>query len=95
PLGAARWPGNLSVTFPGIDAGRLIAALPAVALASGAACSSGSGRPSHVLAAIGLSGPDARATLRLGWHAFTREADLRDALGQLIAAVHRLQRAAA
>jgi cysteine desulfurase len=95
PLGPNRWPGNLSVTFPGIEAGRLISALPGLALTSGAACSSGSGKPSHVLAALGLPQADARATLRLGWHGFTREAELRDGLGQLVAQVHRLSRAAA
>jgi cysteine desulfurase len=95
PQSRARWPGNLSVTFPGIDAGRLIAALPGVALASGAACSSGSGKPSHVLAALGLSRAEARATLRLGWHGDTAEEQLREGLGALVAAVERLQRAAA
>ncbi len=95
PLGPGRWPGNLSVTFPGVDAGRIIAALPGIALASGAACSSGAGRPSHVLAALGVPAADARATLRLGWHACTPEADVRTGVGQLVATVRRLSARAA
>ncbi|MFN3370933.1 MAG: cysteine desulfurase family protein [Sphingomonadaceae bacterium] len=90
PLGPDRWPGNLSVTFPGVDAGRLVARLPHLALASGAACSSGSGRPSHVLAAIGVPPALARQTLRLGWHGLTDEAGFRAALSDLVAAALEL-----
>jgi cysteine desulfurase len=79
--GSGRWPGNLSVTFPRVDAGRLIARLPHLALSSGAACSSGSGRPSHVLAALGLPATAARQTLRLGWTGDTDE-------GNFAAAMH-------
>lgn len=91
PLGANRWPGNLSVTFPGLDANRLIAALPGLALSSGSACSSGSGRPSHVLAALGLSPQAARQTLRLGWNSHITADMLADALAQLTSAVQRLR----
>ncbi len=83
PQGPDRWPGNLSVTFTGLDAGRLMARLPHLALASGAACSSGSGRPSHVLAAIGLPAAAVRQTLRLGWHGLTDEPGFRAAMAGL------------
>jgi cysteine desulfurase len=62
-----RLPGNLSVSFPGISADQLIAALPEVALSAGSACASGSPEPSHVLRAIGLSDEMARSTLRFGF----------------------------
>ncbi|MCG2839385.1 aminotransferase class V-fold PLP-dependent enzyme [Sandaracinobacter sp. RS1-74] len=94
PLGPDRWPGNLSVTFPGIEAGRLISALPGLALSSGSACSSGSGRPSHVLAALGLPTVEARQTLRLGWNDGISADMLLDALHQLVAAATRLRPAA-
>ncbi len=89
PRGPHRWPGNLSVTF-GVDASRLISALPTLALASGSACSSGSGRPSHVLAALRLDPAAARRTFRLGWQPAMSPADLDHALTQLTAAVERL-----
>ncbi len=95
PAGPHRWPGNLNVTFPGVDAGRLIARLPHLALASGAACSSGSGRPSHVLAAIGLSAVAARQTLRLGWNRTLPAETLEAAMDDLVAAIRSLQRDAA
>ena len=61
-----RLPGNLSVTFPGPSADALIAGLPQIALSAGSACASGSGEPSHVLRALGLSDVQARSTLRFG-----------------------------
>lgn len=91
PLGGSRWPGNLSVTFPGLDANRLIAVLPTLALSSGSACSSGSGRPSHVLSALGISTQSARQSLRLGWNSYISEEMLHDALSQLVEAVRRLR----
>lgn len=87
--GPDRWPGNLSITLA-VDAGRLISALPGLALASGAACSSGSGRPSHVLAALGLDAAAARRTLRLGWQPTMSPDTLETALRILIATARRL-----
>ncbi len=90
PLGPDRWPGNLSVTFPGIDAGRLMARCPGLALASGAACSSGANRPSHVLAALGLPPAAVRQTLRIGWHGATDRAGFADAIAEIVDAVRSL-----
>ena len=89
PAGPDRWPGNLSVRFPGVDANRLMSALPGLALGSGSACSSGSGRPSHVLAALGVPPDQVRQTLRLGWNDSMSAAMLEDALNQLCAAVRK------
>ncbi len=86
-----RWPGNLSVSFPGVDSGRLIAALPDLAFSSGAACSSGSGRPSHVLAALGLSGPAVRSTVRLGFGRSSTEPAIASAFQAIATTVQRMQ----
>jgi cysteine desulfurase len=61
-----RLPGNLNVTFPGVDADRLLLALTDVALSSGSACSTASPAPSHVLLAIGLSEQEAKSSIRIG-----------------------------
>ena len=66
-----RWPGNLNVRRDGLDAGRLISDLRGLALSAGSACASGSGRPSHVLRAIGLSDGEARGSIRLGFGRYT------------------------
>lgn len=51
-----RLPGNINVSFPGIDAEELLLKLDGynICASAGSACSSGSSSPSHVLKAIGL-----------------------------------------
>lgn len=61
-----RLPGNLNVSFAGVNAEQLLVALSDVALSTGSACASGSGEPSHVLEALGLSEAVARSSLRFG-----------------------------
>jgi len=61
-----RLPGNLNVSFAGVNAEQLLVALPDVALSAGSACASGSGEPSHVLEALGLPEEVARSSLRFG-----------------------------
>ncbi len=61
-----RLPGNLNVSFAGVEADGLIVALKDVALSSGSACASASPEPSHVLRALGLPPDLARAALRFG-----------------------------
>ena len=90
----ARWPGNLNIGFPGV-AVPLLGDLPGLALSSGSACSAVTGRPSHVLTALGLSDAAAKASLRIGFGRFTTAAEIDSAAAQIDAAVaRRLERAA-
>lgn len=69
--------GNLNLTFPGgVDAQRLMAAMPEVCVSTGSACSSASVEPSYVLRAIGLDEGAARASLRVGIGRFTSPAEV-------------------
>ena len=77
---AQRYHGNLNLRRDGVDAARLISEVREVAFSAGSACASGSGRPSHVLAALGLTGPEARSSIRLGFGRYTAEAELCTAL---------------
>jgi len=61
-----RLPGNLNVSFGGVDADPLLVALPGVALSTGSACASASTAPSHVLAALGLSEERMPGAIRIG-----------------------------
>lgn len=65
----ARLPNTSSVTFPTIDAGRLLAELSrrGVHASAGSACQAGAPEPSHVLRAMGLPAADVRATLRFSF----------------------------
>ena len=89
-----RYRGNLNVRREGLDVARLMSDLRDIAFSAGSACASGSGRPSHVLQAIGLSDAAAKSSIRLGFGRYTTEAELTDALTRIDAAA-RAQRIAA
>ena len=61
-----RLPGNLNVSFRGVDGDRLLLALTDVAVSSGSACSTAKPEPSHVLLALGLSKTEAGSSIRIG-----------------------------
>jgi cysteine desulfurase len=78
-----RYHGNLNVYWPGVDAARLVSDLRDIAFSLGSACASGSGRPSHVLRALGLSDRDARSCIRLGFGRYTTEGEIIDAVTRI------------
>ncbi len=61
-----RLPGSLNLHFGSVDANQLMLALPELALSSGSACSSASGKPSHVLSAMGVDTHGAKNSIRIG-----------------------------
>ncbi|UAK25151.1 cysteine desulfurase family protein [Sphingomonas nostoxanthinifaciens] len=85
----ARYLGNLNLRRDGLDAGRLISEVREVAFSAGSACASGSGRPSHVLRAIGLDDRAARGSIRLGFGRYTTAEEVADAAALLNAAAAR------
>lgn len=89
-----RYHGNLNIRREGLDVARLMSDLRDIAFSAGSACASGSGRPSHVLRAIGLSDAEARSSIRIGFGRYTTEDDLTDAIDR-IAAAAQAQRVAA
>ncbi|WP_448502280.1 cysteine desulfurase family protein [Sphingomonas sp.] len=90
----ARYRGNLNVRMPGLDVARLMSECRDIAFSAGSACASGSGRPSHVLRAIGLDDTGARSSVRIGFGRYTTEEELDEALTRIGAAA-RGQRVAA
>ncbi len=84
-----RYAGNLNLRRDGIDASRLISELRDVAFSAGSACASGSGRPSHVLAALGLSDGQARSSIRLGFGRYTTFDEVERAAALIAAAAER------
>ena len=90
-----RYRGNLNIRRNGLDAARLISELRDVAFSAGSACASGSGRPSHVLKALGLSDAQARSSIRLGFGRYTTEFELIEAIDRIIVATDAHTRIAA
>ena len=80
-----RYPGNLNIRREGVDAARLIADLRDIAFSLGSACASGSGRPSHVLRALGLDYRQARSSIRLGFGRYTKQHELVEACTRIAA----------
>jgi cysteine desulfurase len=74
-----RYHGNLNLRRDGLDGARLISDMRNIAFSLGSACASGSGRPSHVLRAIGLTDRQARSSIRLGFGRYTGEEELASA----------------
>ena len=81
-----RWRGNLNLRRDGLDVARLMADLRGIAFSAGSACASGSGRPSHVLRALGLDAKQAKSSIRLGFGRYTTVREIEDACVRLNAA---------
>ena len=85
-----RLPNTLNVSFPGIDVGELLGALPDVAASAGSACASLDAGPSHVLEAMGLKG-GSWATVRLSLGRFTTGEEVERASEMLVRAAAGLR----
>ncbi len=83
-----RWHGNLNLRRDGLDVARLMSDCRSLAFSAGSACASGSGRPSHVLRALGLSDREAKTAIRIGFGRYTRVEELERAAAAINAAAN-------
>jgi len=88
-----RVPNTTNVSFEGVDAEALLAALDleGIAASTGAACAAGGVEPSHVLRAMGLPPDRVQSSLRLSLGRATTEGDV-DRAASVMAAVVARQR---
>jgi cysteine desulfurase len=86
-----RLPGNLNISFTGVDGEELLTALDDIAVSSGAACTSAHIEPSYVLKALGISDDLAQASLRFGIGRFNTEAEINYVAGRVVETVQQLQ----
>lgn len=89
---ASRLPGNLNMTFPGVEAESVLISMPEIALSTGAACSSAHLRPSHVLSAMGLDSSAVHASIRFGLGRGTTHEEIRYVVARVTAEVERLRK---
>jgi cysteine desulfurase len=89
----ARLPGNLNVSFEGVDGEALLVSLDDIAVSSGAACTQA--EPSHVLMALGLTKDRALASLRFGIGRGTTAAEIDYAAAKVAEVVARLRQMSA
>lgn len=87
-----RLPGNLNLSFDGVDGEALMLSMKRLAVSSGSACTSANPEPSHVLRALGLSDDLTRASLRFGLGRFNTADDVERAAELVAASVRDLRR---
>jgi cysteine desulfurase len=90
---ASRVPNTTNITFPGAGGEALLISLDlqGIACSTGAACSSGSTEPSHVLLAAGLLADAARSSLRFSLGRRTTPDEIDYAISVIPAVVERLR----
>ena len=90
---AQRLPGNVNITFDGVEAETLLLLLDeaGICASAGSACSAGAVEPSHVLLALGLTPAQAKSTLRLTLDAANTTEEIDTAAAVITACVQRLR----
>jgi cysteine desulfurase len=86
-----RLPGNLNLSFAGVDGESLLAAFRDLAVSSGSACTSASVEPSYVLRALGVEDELADASIRFGIGRFTTDVEVDYAASTVVEQVRRLR----
>lgn len=90
-----RLPGNAHFSFPGCEGDALLMLLDAAGIdcSTGSACTAGIPEPSHVLLAMGVDEPTARASLRFSLGRTSTPEDVRRVIAALPTTVERAARA--
>jgi len=86
-----RLPGNLNTSFGFVDGESLLMSLKEMAVSSGAACTSASMQPSHVLRAMGLTEDLANSSLRFGLGRGNTEEEVEYVCDRVVEQVTRLR----
>jgi cysteine desulfurase len=86
-----RLPGNLNISFGGVDGESLLLALKDIAVSTGSACTSASLEPSYVLSALGRSTALAHSALRFSLGRYSTEEEVDCAVKLLRDTVTRLR----
>ncbi|MDR1266807.1 MAG: IscS subfamily cysteine desulfurase [Holosporales bacterium] len=86
-----RLPGNLNISFAGVEGEGILMGAKDLALSTGSACNSLSLEPSHVLAALGVDPNIIHGSVRISLGRFTTEEEVDQAAASLIASVRRLR----
>src|SRR5207247_4179947 len=87
----ARLPGNLNLSFAGVQGDALMMSMRQIAVSSGSACTSANPEPSYVLKAIGVDDDLARASIRFGIGRFNSAEEIDFAIDEVVQNVERLR----
>ncbi|MCY6958741.1 cysteine desulfurase NifS [Clostridium brassicae] len=94
PVGTKRLPGNVNVSFKGIDGEALFITLDSMGIyaSSGSACSAGSVEPSHVLTAIKVPNDMIKSSIRFSMGEKTEEEEIDYLIKNLREIVERIRK---
>jgi cysteine desulfurase len=89
-----RLPNTSNILFRGVSAEAMVIALDVrqMAVSTGAACSSGSLEPSHVLLTMGLSREEARSSIRFSFGRYNTEGEVSALADAVVESVNKLRR---
>lgn len=87
-----RLPNNLNIRVEGVNAESLILELRDIAVSTGAACSSESVKPSHVLKAIGLNDKSAKSSIRFGVGRFNTEEEINYTIDKVVKSINKIRK---
>jgi len=86
-----RLPGNLNLSFAGVDSESLMMGINDVAVSSGSACTSAAIEPSYVLKAIGVPDELAHSSIRFGLGRFNTAEEVDYVAARVVETVSRLR----
>ncbi len=86
-----RLPGNLNLSFAGVDSESLMLGINDIAVSSGSACTSAAMEASHVLRALGAGEELAHSAIRFGLGRFTTEAEVDYVADRVVETVSQLR----
>lgn len=86
-----RLPGNLNISFKGVQSQSLLMGLKKVAVSSGSACDSEAVKASHVLTAMGIPNELALTAVRFGLGRYNTEAETNIVADEVIKVVNQLR----
>jgi cysteine desulfurase len=86
-----RLPGNVNISFAGVDGESLLMGIRDVAVSNGSACTSAAVEPSYVLKALGMDDDLAHSSIRFGIGRFNTEAEVDFVADRVVETVSRLR----
>ena len=89
-----RHPGNLNLTIQNINGEDIIGALPNIIFSTSSACTSGSAKPSHVIAALSENGKKLEGAFRLGLNKYNTMAEINFVGNQIVKVARKIKREA-